>query len=420
MPKAFFSSGLWLEPCIAWGMSPLMEILETENLQSYFQPIVSLKDRNVVGAEALARAVQPGGRKVTPRMLYQWAEGEGQLLQLDRHCRAKALQAFHALQAGDKRLLLFVNLETSVLELALRSGHFMRAVKASGLAPGNIVIEISESKIRRPEVLKDFVRRYRAHGFLIALDDLGRGHSNLARWQDLEPDIVKIDKSLVQGIAENYFLQERLKSIIVLSRRSGAMVLAEGVERQRDVEACAELGVELFQGYYFGRPVAVEQWGEKKAQAAAEGFARRQPGARGGKGRRIQQWKLQDGLLRELSQRLAWLSPDAFDPALAWSVLSSPLERVFVMDDLGLQVSSTVYSPRSAPSGSRQLFDAGLRGSNHASKDYCFQLLHGGQESFVSAPTVSPLTLGPCRIFARKFRHSGGRVYVAAAELPMA
>ena len=88
----------------------------------------------------------------------------------------------------------------------------------------------------------------REHGFLVVLDDVGAGHSNLDRIPLFRPDVIKVDRSLISGVGDDFYKQETLKSLVNLSRRIGALVVAEGIETDAEAIVALELGVDLLQG----------------------------------------------------------------------------------------------------------------------------------------------------------------------------
>src|SRR5580658_1622297 len=214
----------------------LCAILENETIDFHFQPVVSLKNTGILGHEALARpADAASGASISPIDLFGQAFREGRSVELDRLCRRKALRAFRTLSAPSLKQrscpLLFLNFESSVLDMGvLGSGMLARAVDEAGLRPQEVVIEINESRVSNLEALKSFVDTHRTRGFLIALDDLGTGFSNLSRISLLRPDILKLDRLLVMQIEDDFHKQEVFRSVVNLGRRVGALILAEGVE----------------------------------------------------------------------------------------------------------------------------------------------------------------------------------------------
>lgn len=397
--------------------TPLESILAHETLSVDLQPIVSVRRKAVVGVESLARA-RHSGKAVNPGQLFEWAAQEEKMLDVDRLCRKQALQAFAALPQRQADLLLFMNIEVSVLEKALRSNHLLDAVKASGLHPSNIVLEINESAVQSQAALEDFVQRYRAQGFLIALDDLGAGHSNLQRWPQLQPDIIKVDRSLVDGLADDFFQQEVLRSLAALGRQTGALVLAEGVETEPDLEACLDFGVDLFQGFFFSKPIPSATYSTAGALKAMEGIvSRHRVRAVEKMMERRHEFEQNRDMLRELAERLYKADSGEFDALLRGTLATTKLECLFILDERGAQVSSTVF-PKGASFRLRgSLFQPAQQGTDHSGKDYYFGLIEAGLRHFITEPYLSLATGNMCRTLTMMMPHRSGKQFVLCADL---
>jgi EAL domain-containing protein (putative c-di-GMP-specific phosphodiesterase class I)/ActR/RegA family two-component response regulator len=118
-----------------------------------------------------------------------------------------------------------------------------------------VVIEVTErASLEGVFGLRDIVERLRDHGFRIAVDDLGAGYASLASFASLEPDMVKIDMSLIRGIDRHPTKRKLVGSIATLCRDLGILVVAEGIETQAERGVCVELGCDLLQGFLLGRP----------------------------------------------------------------------------------------------------------------------------------------------------------------------
>src|SRR5581483_2074621 len=203
----------------------LSEVLSKELVEAHFQPIVSIRKKMVIGYEGLSRGGLKGSKEHTPpqELFYQAAES-GRTLELDRLCRKKVLEGFKPIAAKHPDRFLSLNFEASVIDQGVvGSGELMRQVKASGLDPASIALEVIESNVKDIGDLQKFIETHRAHGFLIALDDVGAGHSNLNRIPLLKPDILKIDRYLIQNIHAEFYKQEVFKSLANLSRKIGAL-----------------------------------------------------------------------------------------------------------------------------------------------------------------------------------------------------
>lgn len=227
----------------------LDRILSGRLIRSVFQPIVDLDSGSVVAYEALSRG--PVGPLERPDVLFDVARASGRLTELDELCRRTALESAIAIGMFAP-LTLFVNVEPAVLE----SARLEQLVVLAEQAPGElqVVLEITERAIaERPAQLLATVSRLRAAGWRIALDDVGADDMSLAFMPLLRPDIVKLDLSLVQK-RPGPAVAEIMNAVNAYAERSGAVLLAEGIEDEKHLEIARALGARLGQGWMFGRP----------------------------------------------------------------------------------------------------------------------------------------------------------------------
>lgn len=233
-------------------LSALSQILAQGNLHSLFQPIVSLSERRILGYEALIRG--PSNSSLhSPIPLFAVARQSGRLNELEIACRESACRRFSELQLPGK---LFLNISPeSLLEASHQPGRTLQLLKTYGIAPSQVVIELTEqAPIDDFSLLHTALHHYRAMGFSIALDDLGAGYSSLRLWSELRPDYVKIDRHFIDGIHQDAVKREFVGSILQMAKASRAQVIAEGIELPEELAILAEMGVDLLQGYLLGRP----------------------------------------------------------------------------------------------------------------------------------------------------------------------
>lgn len=408
-----------LEPASPDALQTLTRILDQARLNTHFQPIVSLRRKALIGVEALARAEDPVGVTVPPTRLFQWARQSGQVHRLDLACQQSALRAFSGLPQRDPELLLFMNIEASLLDehpdLSLLQG-----VQLAGLDPQRVVIEINETQVLEQGLLSRFVQRHREQGFLIAMDDLGNGHSSLQRWPLLQPDIIKLDRSLVDGVAGNVFAQQLLRSIIALSRQTGAVVLAEGVETERDIQCCVDLGVDLYQGYYFAKPAAHPFKNLDQALDQALHFSATHKGRDLERiARRRSEMQEHRRIAKRLALSLSRAEKPAFGNVLRELPQTAALESLMVLDEHGAQVSPYVFVGEQPLRERPSLFQAPKCGSDHSDRDYYYGLMESGldQDCFLSEPHLSNASGRPCRTLAHRFEHPDGQRYIACLEI---
>ncbi len=390
------------------------ELLAEEALTIHFQPIVSLRQKAVVGLEALARPRQESGPWSVPD-LFRAARERGGDLELDRLLRRMAMEAYRATEfPGGVRPLLFVNFESSLLDRGVAgSGHILKAVEATGLDPGDVAIEINESEVVDAGALRAFVDFYRSRGFLIALDDLGAGHSNLPRVAALRPDVLKVDRALIQGIDRDFYKQETFRSLVNLGAWTGCQVLAEGVETEAETEACAMLGAALFQGFHFARPQAPESLDMAPLR---ERLDRAGLSVRAAAARAIQVRRRVADSLRRVGERARDLversDATGFDIVLERLVRGeAAIECAYVLNRDGIQVTEAHLGSGLGPARSR-LFAPPARGSDHGSREHFSSLLDAGLERYITDVYLSLATGKPCRTVAVRVKRRDGDLVV--------
>jgi EAL domain-containing protein (putative c-di-GMP-specific phosphodiesterase class I) len=212
-----------------------------------FQPIVSADGFGLYGCEALLRSAEPS--LPHPGAVLHAAERLERVHELGRAIRdrAAAVLCLEACQEGH----LFINLHPRDL-----GDDQLLDVRAplTAQAP-RVVLEITErATLDGVGDLRGRVERLRAMGFRIAVDDLGAGYAGLTSFVALQPDLVKIDMSLIHGVDSDPTRQKLVRSMTSVCRDMGILVVAEGVETIAERDVLVELGCDLLQGFLFGRP----------------------------------------------------------------------------------------------------------------------------------------------------------------------
>ncbi|MAA96235.1 MULTISPECIES: GGDEF domain-containing protein [unclassified Arsukibacterium] len=230
----------------------LRHILANKRLTPLFQPIVRLSDGKNLGFEALIRGPSNSALH-SPGNLFKTAISYNLLEPLELLCRELSINAFA--KAGAEGLL-FLNVNPLLLLTSDHpSGLTKKMIEAAGLAPEQIVIELSEQfQVEDTELFINAVKHYREFGFKIAIDDLGSGFSGLRLWSELQPDIVKIDRYFIDQLHQDPIKKAFVKNIIEIAKDTGSSIIAEGIETSEELQMCRELGAEYGQGYLLGRP----------------------------------------------------------------------------------------------------------------------------------------------------------------------
>lgn len=224
-------------------------------IASAFQPIFSLSHRHPVGYEALCRARSVDGSAVSPFTLFGQTYGESDDVLIDRLCRAVHIQNFAA--CADNKSWVFLNVNPLVTVVGKNYGSFFREMLAHHqISPSQVVIEILEQNIHDEAILSAAVDYYKELGCLVAIDDFGASHSNFDRIWNIQPDIVKFDRSIIVQAEANRVVRKALPSLVSLIQELGCIALMEGVETEQQALIAIDSNVDLVQGYYFGYPQA--------------------------------------------------------------------------------------------------------------------------------------------------------------------
>ncbi|HZU78856.1 MAG TPA: EAL domain-containing protein [Acidimicrobiales bacterium] len=240
----------------------LQDIISNERLAIAYQPIVDLASGHCLGAEALARF--PGSMRTDE--MFQAATEVALGVDLESLAVSKAWGALGVL-ADNQFLAVNVSPE-ALLTLA------PRADARHEVALDRVVVELTEhSLVDSYELLRRLLAPLKERGLRLAVDDAGAGYASLRHVVELRPDFIKVDVSLVRGVADDPVRQITIKSIATLAEELGATLIAEGVEEVKDLEAIRALGVGAVQGYLLDRPSTdpadLERWSGTRAAATA-------------------------------------------------------------------------------------------------------------------------------------------------------
>jgi len=250
-------------PDIAWEegrvkftqpSTPLQDVLIQRNLNAIFQPILNMRNGEIIGFEGLIRG--PANSPLhSPANLFSAAQQQGLLLEVEMLCRQVILEKFTELRLPGK---LFLNISPEALtHPSFKNGQTLAFMREIGLSPDRVIIEITENQPTFDfQAMRNALLHYRQMGFNIAMDDLGEGFSSLRLWSELRPEYVKIDMHFVQGVNLDPLKLQFLKSIQQIAESCGSLVIAEGIETDAELATIRDLGIALGQGYFIARPSA--------------------------------------------------------------------------------------------------------------------------------------------------------------------
>jgi diguanylate cyclase (GGDEF)-like protein len=240
----------------------LRQALESDQLFLVYQPVVSLDDGRVRGAEALVRWAHPARGTLVPDAFVPQAERTGLIVPLGRWVLRTALRQMAAWQAEFGTEAPGV-LNVNVSARDLREPGFADEVKAlldaHGLRPDQVTLEITETMALEPGTSVANLHRLRAHGVRVSLDDFGTGHSTLTLLHDCPIDEIKLDRAFTQAQVDGRV--PVAAAVIHLAQALGLHAVAEGVETAEQAELLLSLGYVAAQGYWFAPPMPAAEFG---------------------------------------------------------------------------------------------------------------------------------------------------------------
>lgn len=241
------------------------EAIKAGHIKVYYQPVVNAANGKLCGLEALARWDDPQYGFLSPADFIQTLEEYYQIYKLDMYVVEKVCRNF--VYAKENGLMLIpVSLNFSKLDFNLinLAEEVEECLKKYGVDKKLIHIEVTESTLSGDdERLKDMLKKFRANGYALWLDDFGAGYSGLNVLKEYDFDMMKIDMKFLHGFSGNVKARQILKNIISMAKELGMSTLTEGVETEEAYQFLKENGCEQIQGYLFGRPMPDNELYEK-------------------------------------------------------------------------------------------------------------------------------------------------------------
>ncbi len=387
-------------------------------ISTYFQPIISIKDKRIVALEALSRFCNTeNGPVLSAGILIEECRSREELLKLDWQMLRTAIKSFSLLPA-ESHCLLFMNVSAPVVNGGASSVQtLLNYLAGSGISPQRVVLEILEDDLEMSERDWEFFRSCRQAGIFLALDDIGVGFSNLERIALIKPDIIKLDRSLVQNISSSFHKRKVFESLIKLAGDIGAIALAEGVETLEESLAALESGAKLLQGFHFCRPQpslhTIEMACSEKILDCRHNFKNTMTLKKQNYRRRLQVY---EKAVEMICTELVSHERDMFEQVMNQFIHAcDDIECLYILNRDGIQVTDTVtvfqdYLEK------HYLFQPAIKGADHSLKMYFFEP-QGHQQLQVSEPYISQASGKSCITISKAFMKNGF-YYLLCADFP--
>ena len=239
-------------PETQWLLSRMNDVFRERRIRMFYQPIVDAITEQIFGYEALVRCDVPGLE--SPLTLFSTASKLGQECRLSCMCREEAVTN---LSRAPMPGALFLNTDSKE-ELGAELIEHLKVIREA-IGGRRMVLEVHEAAVPQPREFRNFAAALKDMDILLAFDDFGVGQSRLLELAEVQPDILKFDRSLVKDLGQpNARHASLVRNLHNSAVDLGICTLAEGVETVEAIAACREIGFQLFQGFAFGRPAPLE------------------------------------------------------------------------------------------------------------------------------------------------------------------
>ncbi|MCM1494626.1 MAG: EAL domain-containing protein [Bacteroides sp.] len=246
--------------------------IETGQFHMYLQPQV-LTDGRVVGAEALVRWIHPEKGMISPGEFIPVFEDTGLIYRLDMCIWEQAAAKLKEWkEKGREDLHISVNISTKDFYYLDLYKIFTDLVNQYGIKPENLKLEITESSfmVDMDKQLR-LITRLQKYGFHVEIDDFGSGYSSLNMLKNLKADVLKLDMGFLHEIEDRERTRAVLDMVVELAKRLQMTVISEGVEDKKQVDYLTEIGCDMFQGFYFAKPIPVRDFEKEYIQVKHDG-----------------------------------------------------------------------------------------------------------------------------------------------------
>lgn len=232
-------------------------IIRNKKIKTVFQPIISFRDGNILGYEALSRITCESEIKSID-MLFTAAGEHKCLWDLELLCRTTALESAFKFMIPPYNKKLFINVNPNTMhDETFKKGFTKKFLMQYKIIPSNIIFEITERNVITDMAgFRSTIDHYKNQDYRIAIDDVGAGYSGLNLISDVNPNYIKLDMNLIRGIDADSLKFALVKGMVELSKVSNIFIIAEGIETFEELHTLVNLGVQYGQGYFIQKPDA--------------------------------------------------------------------------------------------------------------------------------------------------------------------
>lgn len=380
------------------------KIIKSESIYIEYQPIMSTHHSEFLGLEALTRS-RDGKSIISPIALFFEAEIEGVAGKLDLLCIRKAIEGFSSLYQEFPRLVLFINISANVIDQYLVEPILLELANRYAVPPENIVLEINELHNDSIHLMQEFTQKHREQGFLIAVDDIGAGSSNLDRIPLIKPNVMKIDKELVKNIHTSFYKEQVVTTVMQLATNIAASVVIEGIETLDDLIKVSTQGAQLIQGYLLSKPKAMNsddilELKAKIKQLLSSLYTATQEEKMIQLAQNMEMQRICDNLVHHLKSCSSEYYESIMEEFLPDELA---IESAYLLNTQGTLITNTILNKHVTPHHINSLYSPCKKGNSVQLESYYTQLIYGGYDFWISPEYLSMATGNKSCTLSRRF-----------------
>ncbi|GAB6126749.1 EAL domain-containing protein [Humidesulfovibrio idahonensis] len=404
------------DPKAPLGKKDIEGVLASESISVFFQPVVSVRAKGILGFEAFSRSISEDGARLDAHDLFGQSWDPETRLKLCRLCRRKALEAFRPIFERHQQMLLFLNTDGGALSAATKTGHLDAMSQALGIPPKRIVIELERPYLTSPHVAR-FIAYYRERGFGLSIDLCGGMGVPAEELFAFKPDFIKFDRPLFTDVDGQEFKRDMVQSLCRLGERLGCAVMAKNVESEEEAIRLLEWGINHQQGFCYTKDKDSAETDPIRAfQQKVEDINRHyRERAHANVAERRKRYEDFHKVLKKVAYKMADSPAMDFAPLCERMVAAEEsLVCAYVLTDDGVQITPLCFK-RTLVGDSPLLGAERGRGTDHGIREDVLHL-KSGFDKYVLPERISIYAKVKVSTISARFYNSEGSPYILCLE----
>lgn len=227
--------------------------LDNYNIISYCQPIINNKTKQIEKHESLVRLIDENANVISPLEFLEISKKGNYYNKITHRVLENSFKILESIKTELSINISFSDIEKDQTRIEIRN-----LLKIHRSSANRLIFELLEDEnVKDFKVIKEFIKEIKTYGVQIAIDDFGTGYSNFERILEFEPDIIKIDGSLIKNIETDAFSRNLVETLVVFAKKQNIKTIGEFVENEAIFNILNEIGLDYSQGYYFGKPICI-------------------------------------------------------------------------------------------------------------------------------------------------------------------